>query len=58
MRNDFFKVGKTTKEDGSGFGMVYVIETMRKYNGEVRVASRSGIGTTVQLLFENTQQLY
>ncbi|MFP4384475.1 MAG: sensor histidine kinase [Spirochaetia bacterium] len=58
MKNDFFKVGKTTKEEGSGFGMVYVIETMRKYNGDVRISSQSGRGTAVILVFENTQQPY
>jgi signal transduction histidine kinase len=52
MESSFFQVGKTTKEEGNGFGMVYVIETMRKYNGDVRVGSTVGRGTTVELVFE------
>ena len=46
-----FRVGRTSKSNGSGYGMVYVIEAVKKYGGDIEIASTPGVGTTVRLRF-------
>jgi C4-dicarboxylate-specific signal transduction histidine kinase len=46
-----FSIGKTTKSDGTGIGVVYVREIMKEIGGTVRFQSVEGEGTTVSLSF-------
>ncbi len=46
-----FHVGRTTKEQGNGYGMVYVIDTIEQYDGSIEITSTPGVGTSVRLSF-------
>ncbi|MFP4363649.1 MAG: sensor histidine kinase [Spirochaetia bacterium] len=47
---DIFSVGRTTKIDGTGLGMDYVITTMRRMEGRVLITTNED-GTRVKLIF-------
>lgn len=50
---DVFKIGRTTKASGSGMGMNYVIKTVHKLNGDVKIeTSRQGTKISVYLPYE------
>jgi len=44
-----WRVGNTTKEGGTGFGMVYVVDKVRKYGGNLKVRSEPLNGTEVEV---------
>jgi len=44
-----FQIGKTTKEDGSGTGMVYVQNTLKQMNANLSIESNPGEGTSVTI---------
>ena len=44
-----WRVGNTTKEGGTGFGMVYVVDKVRKYGGSLKVRSEPLKGTEVEV---------
>jgi two-component system nitrogen regulation sensor histidine kinase GlnL len=44
-----WRVGNTTKEGGAGFGMVYVVDKVRKYGGNLKVRSEPLKGTEVEV---------
>lgn len=44
-----WRVGNTTKEGGTGFGMVYVVDKVRKYGGNLKVRSEPLKGTEVEV---------
>jgi signal transduction histidine kinase len=46
-----FQEGRTTKPQGSGFGMVYVQRTLRKYRATLQIRSRIGVGTRMTMWF-------
>ncbi|GEM_PF-2862901 len=48
---DAFRIGRTSKCGGNGYGMVYVIETIAKYDGKIDITSTPAVGTTVRLAF-------
>lgn len=41
-----FEIGKSTKIDGSGQGMVYVLNKIKEFNGNLKIISKKGVGTT------------
>jgi len=45
---------KSTKQNGSGLGLIQVLETVKCYNGELDVASSEGIGTEFLIKFPIT----
>jgi nitrogen fixation/metabolism regulation signal transduction histidine kinase len=47
-----WRVGNTTKETGSGLGMVYVMEKLLKNNGDVRIQSGHLLGTSILMEFK------
>ena len=56
VRNDClrcpqFEFGKSTKEAGTGVGMMYVRQILRESDGGLEIESRPGEGTTVHVLF-------
>lgn len=54
VSSDFFSLGKTSKPNGSGHGVAYVIELMRELNGDVVISSTEERGTRVELFFPAT----
>ncbi|MEJ5273314.1 MAG: HAMP domain-containing sensor histidine kinase [Spirochaetota bacterium] len=44
-----FQIGKTTKEEGSGTGMVYVQNTLKQMNANLSIESNPGEGTSVTI---------
>lgn len=44
-----WRVGNTTKQGGTGFGMVYVVDKVRKYGGNLKVRSEPLNGTEVEV---------
>ncbi len=49
-----FSIGKTTKVDGAGIGMVYVQLIVREMNGKLRIRSKTDAGTEMKLYFPKT----
>ena len=45
---DAFKVGKTTKQSGTGLGLISVFRTLKKYKGDIKIDA-SGNRTTVSV---------
>lgn len=53
-----FQIGKTTKEEGSGTGMVYVQNTLKQMNANLSIeSSPDGTSVTIKLPDSATQQL-
>jgi signal transduction histidine kinase len=50
-----FEIGKTTKPYGSGIGMVSVIEAVQQLRGTMRILSRLGRGTRVEILLPGNE---
>ncbi|MBD3375696.1 hypothetical protein GF406_11725, partial [candidate division KSB1 bacterium] len=48
---DIFKPGYTSKENGSGMGLVIAKALIEQNDGELFISSRENIGTTVTVLF-------
>jgi len=49
---NIFKVGKTTKQEGSGIGMVSVLKTLKKYNLFIKI-NTSFDGTNIKIYIDN-----
>ena len=47
---DVFKPGKTTKESGTGLGMISVFKTLKKYKGTMKI-NTSTEGTNIKVMF-------
>lgn len=47
-----FKIGKTTKEYGTGVGMVFIQTLMRNIDGKMSIYSKMNEGTTIELYFK------
>lgn len=45
---DVFREGRTTKKEGTGFGMVSVLKTLNKYNGKIQI-NTSKKGTEIKI---------
>ena len=59
MRCKNFSIGKSSKENGSGIGMIYVREIMKELQGNMVIETQLDRGTTVALFFpasENSGQ--
>lgn len=41
-----FEIGKTTKVNGSGQGMIFVLNKVKEFNGDLKIISKKGVGTT------------
>ncbi|WP_221439877.1 ATP-binding protein [Spirochaeta isovalerica] len=48
-RCDAFKVGRTTKKEGTGLGMVSVLRTLEKYEGNMKIRT-SPEGTVIEII--------
>ncbi|MFN3411179.1 MAG: ATP-binding protein [Exilispira sp.] len=48
-----FQIGKTTKENGSGTGMIYVQNTLKQMNGNLLIESTENQGTIVKIELDN-----
>ena len=51
LRCPHFEVGNTTKENGTGLGMVFVKELVREMDGRLVIESAPGEGTSVDIWF-------
>ena len=51
MNCKHFAIGKSTKENGTGIGMIYIREILGEIGGFLRIESRKGKGTTVNVYF-------
>jgi len=49
-----FQVGKTTKKEGSGTGMVYVQNTLKNMNAKMQIESHPNEGTTINITLPET----
>jgi signal transduction histidine kinase len=45
-----FHLGRSTKTGGTGQGMIYIMQTLHKYKGDIKIVSRQGKGTTVRMM--------
>jgi signal transduction histidine kinase len=52
-----FEIGKTTKPYGSGIGMVSVMEAVEQLRGSMRIVSRIGRGTRVEILIPSSESV-
>ena len=48
---EFIFLGTTTDGNGFGFGLIQVLETVKRYNGRLDVTSIEGKGTKFQIEF-------
>ena len=46
-----FQIGKTTKEDGSGIGMIYIMNLLKFLNGDIKITGKKNEGTTIEITF-------
>ena len=51
LKNSGFAIGKTTKQHGSGLGMIYIIDLVKAFKGKMYIESEINKGTTVEILF-------
>lgn len=49
MNCNAFKIGRTTKKEGTGLGMISVMRTLEKYRGQLKIRT-SREGTTVSVI--------
>jgi two-component system sporulation sensor kinase A len=45
-----FWLGRSTRENGTGMGMVLVFETVREMDGRLKIETRADSGTSVQVI--------
>lgn len=51
VHEKLFKGLVTTKPSGTGTGLIMVHHIMKEHQGEIDIKGRSGLGTTVRLIF-------
>jgi signal transduction histidine kinase len=51
-----FSIGKSSKESGSGIGMIYVREVIKELQGDMVVESSPGIGTKIMIYFPHADE--
>jgi signal transduction histidine kinase len=51
----FFQQGLSTKETGTGFGMLRAIELIDMYGGRLYISSKKGEGTRVDIVFPDSE---
>ena len=56
LRRTMFQQGSTTKEQGRGTGLSLVREVVDAYQGEIRVESETGVGTSFFVSFRQEPQ--
>jgi signal transduction histidine kinase len=54
---DIFEIGKSTKDGGSGFGLVNVRSSARRIGAAVSMTSRNGEGVRTEIRFPRRQKL-
>ena len=50
-----FAVGKSSKKDGTGIGVVYIQQIMKELRGKMQIDSVVGSGTTISLYFPSSE---
>ena len=45
-----FRLGRSTKTGGTGQGMIYIMQTLHRYKGDIKITSHKGKGTTVRMI--------
>lgn len=45
-----FRLGRSTKTGGTGQGMIYIMQTLHRYKGDIKIVSHQGKGTTVRMM--------
>lgn len=48
-----FQIGKTTKKEGSGTGMIFVQTTLKEMKANLKIESKKNIGTEVTIFLSN-----
>jgi len=50
---DQFQIGKTTKAEGTGTGMIYVQSTLKEMDSKLFIKSKPEEGTEIEIHFKN-----
>jgi signal transduction histidine kinase len=45
-----FHLGRSSKPGGTGQGIIYIMQTLHKYKGDIKITSHKGKGTTVRMM--------
>jgi signal transduction histidine kinase len=45
-----FHMCRSSKPEGTGQGMIYIMQTLHKYRGDIKITSYKGKGTTVRMM--------
>jgi signal transduction histidine kinase len=56
FRCNHFQIGRTTKSQGTGIGVIYVREEIKKIGGDIKIDSVLDEGTTVTLFFPRVDE--